>query len=329
MEKAQLVFIPLPVMGHIVSSVEVAKLLLTRDHRLSVTVLILNLSFVNSNQVHNYIESFEASSSTISNRLQFIVLPEEETELFNFTSSIEIQKPHVKEAVLKITQSKLIADSPAPRLAGFVIDMFCTTMIDVANDFGVPSYIFFTSGAAVLGLLLYVQKIHDEEKVDPIEFKNSDAELSVPSLVNPFPAKAMPSSLLSRQWLPVLLDNARRFGEARGIIVNTFVELESYAVESLKMSIYPVGPILNVGLDGRNTHQEIMQWLDDQPPSSVVFLCFGSQGSFGEDQVKELAYALERSRYRFLWSLRRPSPPVSYHLQVTMRIHRRSCLKDS
>ncbi|KAF2293821.1 hypothetical protein GH714_005019 [Hevea brasiliensis] len=281
MEKAQLVFIPLPVMGHIVSAVEVAKLLLTRDHRLSITVLILNLSFVNSNQVHNYIESFEASSSTISNRLQFIVLPEEETELFNFTSSIEIQKPHVKEAMLKITQSKLIADSPAPRLAGFVIDMFCTTMIDVANDFGVPSYIFFTSGAAVL----------------------------VPSLVNPFPAKAMPSSLLSRQWLPVLLDNARRFGEARGIIVNTFVELESYAVESLKMSIYPVGPILNVGLDGRNTHQEIMQWLDDQPPSSVVFLCFGSQGSFGEDQVKEIAYALERSRYRFLWSLRRPSPP--------------------
>ncbi|KAJ9174658.1 hypothetical protein P3X46_013279 [Hevea brasiliensis] len=281
MEKAQLVCIPLPLMGHIVSAVEVAKLLLTRDHRLSITVLILNLSFVNSNQVHNYIESFEASSSTISNRLQFIVLPEDETELFNFTSSIEIQKPHVKEAVLKITQSKLIADSPAPRLAG----------------------------AAVLGLLLYVQKIHDEEKVDPIEFKNSDAELSVPSLVKPFPAKAMPSSLLSRQWLPVLLDNARRFGEARGIIVNTFVELESYAVESLKMSIYPVGPILNVGLDGRNTHQEIMQWLDDQPPSSVVFLCFGSQGSFGEDQVKEIAYALECSRYRFLWSLRRPSPP--------------------
>ncbi|XP_058007059.1 anthocyanidin 3-O-glucosyltransferase 2-like isoform X3 [Hevea brasiliensis] len=268
MEKAQLVCIPLPLMGHIVSAVEVAKLLLTRDHRLSITVLILNLSFVNSNQ-----------------------------------------KPHVKEAVLKITQSKLIADSPAPRLAGFVIDMFCTTMIDVANDFGVPSFIFFTSGAAVLGLLLYVQKIHDEEKVDPIEFKNSDAELSVPSLVKPFPAKAMPSSLLSRQWLPVLLDNARRFGEARGIIVNTFVELESYAVESLKMSIYPVGPILNVGLDGRNTHQEIMQWLDDQPPSSVVFLCFGSQGSFGEDQVKEIAYALECSRYRFLWSLRRPSPP--------------------
>ncbi|CAH2068886.1 unnamed protein product [Thlaspi arvense] len=49
-----------------------------------------------------------------------------------------------------------------------------------------------------------------------------------------------------------------------------------------------------------------MTWLDDQPPSSVLFLCFGSRGSFEEDQVKEIAHALERAGHRFLWSLRRP-----------------------
>ncbi|KAF2309505.1 hypothetical protein GH714_003407 [Hevea brasiliensis] len=52
-----------------------------------------------------------------------------------------------------------------------------------------------------------------------------------------------------------------------------------------------------------------MQWLDDQPPLSVVFLCFGSKGSFRENQVKEIACALEHSGYRFLWSIRRPAPP--------------------
>ncbi|XP_031278140.1 UDP-glycosyltransferase 71A15-like isoform X2 [Pistacia vera] len=51
-----------------------------------------------------------------------------------------------------------------------------------------------------------------------------------------------------------------------------------------------------------------MEWLDDQPPSSVVFLCFGSMGSFDEDQVKEIACALEQSGHRFLWSLRQPPP---------------------
>ncbi|KAK4342404.1 hypothetical protein RND71_038220 [Anisodus tanguticus] len=51
-----------------------------------------------------------------------------------------------------------------------------------------------------------------------------------------------------------------------------------------------------------------MKWLDEQPNSSVVFLCFGSMGSFEEDQVKEIANALESSGYRFLWSLRQPPP---------------------
>lgn len=52
----------------------------------------------------------------------------------------------------------------------------------------------------------------------------------------------------------------------------------------------------------------IVEWLGEQPPSSVVFLCLGSRGSFGDDQVKEMSCALERGGHCFLWSLRLPSP---------------------
>ncbi|KAF2293820.1 hypothetical protein GH714_005018 [Hevea brasiliensis] len=269
MEKAQLVFVPAPGMGHIVSAVEVAKLLLTRCHQLSVTVLILNHSSINS-KVHSYIESQRASSSIVSTRLRFIDLPKDETELLSFFSFVNSQKSHVKEAVLKITQSDFVSSVDSPQLVGFVVDTLCASMIDVANEFGVPSYIFFSSGAAFLGFMLYVQKIYDEEKFDPTELKDSDAELQVLSLINPFPGRVMPSAMLSKDWFPSILDNIRRFREANGIIVNTFLELESYAIESLKMPpVYPVGPILDMGSDGRNTHKEIMRWLDDQPPSTV------------------------------------------------------------
>ncbi|KAF6136568.1 hypothetical protein GIB67_016024 [Kingdonia uniflora] len=53
-------------------------------------------------------------------------------------------------------------------------------------------------------------------------------------------------------------------------------------------------------------YEHIMKWLDEQPLSSVIFLCFGSKGSFSEPQVKEIAMGLERSEYRFLWALRQP-----------------------
>ncbi|KAG5252509.1 anthocyanidin O-glucosyltransferase [Salix suchowensis] len=75
----------------------------------------------------------------------------------------------------------------------------------------------------------------------------------------------------------------------------------------------PVGPMLNLNRDGdrdveSDKFKDIRQWLDDQPPFSVVYLCFGSRGSFGVDQVKEIACGLEQSGHRFLWSLRQPPP---------------------
>ncbi|KAL2316528.1 hypothetical protein Fmac_030404 [Flemingia macrophylla] len=77
------------------------------------------------------------------------------------------------------------------------------------------------------------------------------------------------------------------------------------------LPVYPVGPILNTHLEVEADSTHIFNWLDHQPPSSVVFLCFGSKGSFGEDQVREIARALEGTGARFLWSLRKPPPTGS------------------
>ncbi|GKD42200.1 hypothetical protein Tco_1266845 [Tanacetum coccineum] len=48
------------------------------------------------------------------------------------------------------------------------------------------------------------------------------------------------------------------------------------------------------------------RWLESQPKSSVLLLCFGSRGNFNREQVREIAIAIERSGYRFIWSLRQP-----------------------
>ena len=159
------------------------------------------------------------------------------------------------------------------------------------------------------------QFLHDYEGLDINEFKDSDAELEVPSFANSVPGKAFPSLMIDKEsgWAEMLLHHTRRFRNVKGILVNTFIELESHAIQSLSGStvpvLYPVGPILNtrMGSDGgQQDASAIISWLDDQPPSSVVFLCFGSMGSFGADQIKEIAHGLDHSWHRFLWSLRQP-----------------------
>ncbi|PWA59223.1 UDP-glycosyltransferase 71E1 [Artemisia annua] len=221
---------------------------------------------------------------------------------------------HNKIHVRNIVRENII-ESNSVRLVGFVLDMFCMTMVDVANEFGVPTYNYFTSSASMLGLMFDLQAKRDEEGNDVTELKDLGLELSIPSFVNPVPAKVLPELVLNKGGAKMFLDLAKRFRETKGIIINTFQELERHGVEYLLSSnanippLFPVGPILNLSKAKNDSITEvIMTWLNDQPESSVVFLCFGSMGSFSEKQVKEIAVALERSGHRFLWSLRRPQP---------------------
>ncbi|KAF8094071.1 hypothetical protein N665_0370s0007 [Sinapis alba] len=169
--------------------------------------------------------SFSSNTTSIiaasNTRLRYEVISGENqpTELTATDSHVQNLKPLVKNVVAELLEP---TRPDSPRLAGFVVDMYCTCMIDVANELGVPSYLFYTSNAGFLGLLLHMQFMYDS----------------------------------------------------------------------------------------RDDSTEILEWLDEQPASSVVFLCFGSMGGFSEEQAREIATALEASGHRFLWSLRRASQNV-------------------
>lgn len=313
MENTELLFIPGPGMGHLVSAVELGKLLINQDQNLSVVFLIINLSY--NTGVDAYIES---QSKDADSRIRFVSIPhkisssnDQEPEKSKSRDVIAFEMIHSSKPLVRDAVHGIISKSNSTRVvAGIIVDMFCIGMIDVANEFQLPSYIFFTSGAGFLGLLLHVQTLYDEYNKDITDSKDSDDELLVPSFINPVPAKVLPTTMLDKNGgSAAVFMTARRIREAKGIIVNTFRELESHAIETLSdhdakiPRIYPIGPIIN-----RNLKQddEIVSWLDDQPSCSVVFLCFGSYGSFNKDQVKEIAMALQRSGCRFLWSLKQP-----------------------
>ncbi|KAJ0478562.1 putative flavonol 3-O-glucosyltransferase [Helianthus annuus] len=314
-EVAELIFIPAPGVGHLKLTMEIAKLLVNRDQRLFITVLIIKpLSVTSGTAVAAYIESLAENNM---DHISFILLPQDETRPFHdpkdpSNSPIEFIKSHSKYVRNAVTDLK---SQPGSRwLAGFVVDMFCTSMIDVANEFDVPTFVFFTSNAAFLGFTLYIKTLCDDLNKDVVDLSNSGTEILVPSFVNPVPTKVFWSGVKTRSGLDFVQWFARKLGEAKGIIVNTFLDLETHAIESLSAytsipPLYPVGPILNLeggSGGGKPFDDDVVRWLDSQPSSSVVFLCFGTNGSFDEVQVKEIARGLEQSGYRFVWSLRRP-----------------------
>ncbi|XP_044507509.1 anthocyanidin 3-O-glucosyltransferase 2-like [Mangifera indica] len=319
MKKVDLVFIPGPGAGHLVPHVEFAKLLLDRDDRFLVTVLLMDSPFGTS-PTPAYTKLLGESSTSIRfinllPPLDFSPSQEVHKSFEKFMNEyIDCHKTCVKEAIMKHALSR----SNSGLLAGLVVDFLCTSMIDVGNELGVPSYLFSPSSAAAIGLLLYLPTRHDEVGREIEEF---DGDLVIPSYANPVPSSGLPEVLLNKRGgYTTFMNHGRRIKETKGIIVNTYEELESHAVKSLMNNfdgappVYTVGPLIDLKTQSEKLlfdvkeRDGIMKWLDDQPDSSVVFLCFGSQGSFGEEQIKEIAFGLEQSEVRFLWSMRKPPP---------------------
>lgn len=312
-----LVFIPWPLMGH-VQIVELAKIIVDREPGISVTVLLMQLPAYKDTVSSSFLNSLPAtgSTSTAASRLNFLELPpanptaewSSKTRGYFVHNHVQSQRSNVEDFV----------KSHKPNVVGFVVDMLCTGMIDVAEKFQLPSYVFFTSPASFLGSMIHFQTLQDEQMQDVTEWKNSNSLVLIPTFENPVPANVLSDVLVDKDlWLGRFLDYARGYRKAKAIIVNTFEELEAYALSSFSLSaaygrsivppVYSVGPILNRTPHPKDTDDCIIKWLDEQTSGSVLFLCFGSQGGLSKDQVKELSRGLERSGCRFLWSLRQIS----------------------
>ncbi|KAF3789195.1 UDP-glycosyltransferase [Nymphaea thermarum] len=167
---------------------------------------------------------------------------------------------------------------------------------------------------------------HSPQRENP-----GNTKLEVSKMLPVDPRDLLVPTLLDRKddehkWF---LYHCKRFPEARGILVNSFLDLEPSAFKALAggdclpggrtPALYAVGPMLGkpetVSGDGGSDHK-CLKWLDQQPDGSVVFLCFGSQGAFAAEQIKEIARGLELSGHRFLWSVLPPShrlPGFSVH----------------
>ncbi|KAL5580767.1 hypothetical protein UlMin_013209 [Ulmus minor] len=316
MENLELVFIPSPGVGHLVATIQLAKHLIHRHDRLSAKILCMK--FPSTPFADEYTKTLVVSESQI----QLVELPEADSpppeqfisKVKYIYAFIESYIPHVRNTLNNIILSTN-SNSDSPRVAGLVLSFFCLPMMEVANELGLPSYLTLASGTAFLSLMLSLPALHDKFSS---EFTDTvPDQVSLPGFPNPIPISVLPPRIFNMQddAHNVALELAPRFRNPKGVIVNSFVELESRIVNALSDGetppIYMVGPVLDLkGNSHPNLDQtrceNIMKWLDEQPPCSVLFLCFGSMGSFGASQVKEITIGLEHSGYRFLWSLNTP-----------------------
>ncbi|TMW86912.1 hypothetical protein EJD97_020717 [Solanum chilense] len=89
------------------------------------------------------------------------------------------------------------------------------------------------------------------------------------------------------------------------VIERKYIDLMEQAELSLNKKQWAIGPILPTKLDYISNKKDIcLDWLNKQPPRSVLYVSFGTTNSLSDRQIKELAMGLEQSKHRFIWVLR-------------------------
>jgi len=86
-------------------------------------------------------------------------------------------------------------------------------------------------------------------------------------------------------------------------LCNTAYNLEPAAF-SISPRFLPIGPLMTTDSNKSSLCQgdtTCLDWLDHQPPQSVIYVAFGSAGVIDDNQFKELGLGLDLLNKPFLW----------------------------
>ncbi|KAD5961680.1 hypothetical protein E3N88_13153 [Mikania micrantha] len=215
---------------------------------------------------------------------------------------------------------KDLVSAGAPPLC-VVADFFFGWSAEVSHDFGIFHVIF--SGAGGFGLACYFSAWIN------LPHKNStSSEFTLPDFpeAGKLQLTQLTPSLLAATgddpWSEFQKKNLPAWGDADGFLFNTIEKLDevglSYFRKKFRQPVWAIGPI-NSSLNGNKNYsgrEELVQFLNSKPASSVLYISFGSQNTITASQMMQLAKALDKSNKSFIWVVR---PPLGFDTNAEFR----------
>ncbi|XP_059298315.1 gallate 1-beta-glucosyltransferase 84A24-like [Lycium ferocissimum] len=236
-------------------------------------------------------------------------------------NDLDLYLQHLESVGKKVLPKMLEENKKQGRPVSCLINNpFIPWVSDVAESFGIPNAVLWVQSAASFSCYYHY---HHQLASFPTE--------SQPKLDVHLPA--MP--VLKHDEIPSFLHPASRYTMLRTailgqfkkmskpicILMDTFQELEHEVVDHLAKicPIKTIGPLFKypkLSEDFRGdlftAENSALHWLDSKPPSSVVYISFGSIVMLKQEQVDELAYGLLKSGLNFLWVVKLPIIGTDY-----------------
>lgn len=307
------VFLPFMAHGHMIPTLDMAKLFHSRGVK---TIIISTAEFADPIK--------KARESGLDIGLCILKFPPEGSDLPDTCVSFD----HVlayEDLLPKFVKALSMLQEPVEKLLEefrpncLVADMFLPWTTDSAAKLGIPRLVFH--GVSTFALCASEQM----KRHKPYENVSSDSE---PFLLPDLPhqlklvrTQVNPSEIEEKESAFSQLRVQMREAEKRsyGVLVNSFYELEPDYADHYKNVLgrkaWHIGPLLlhnkddvakvRRGKESAIDEHEVKAWLDSKKANSVVYVCFGTIASFTSAQLRETAIGLEASGQDFIWVVRR------------------------
>nr|AUR26624.1 UDP-glucosyltransferase 73A21 [Centella asiatica] len=308
-------FFPMLAHGHMIPTLDIAKLFASRGVHATIITTPLNAPV--------FTKAVEkASRSGLQMSLKIIKFPKVPGLPEGCESADQITNPQLFPNFF--TATMLLEEQLEQVLEEFrpdclVADMFFPWATDVAAKFGIPRLVFHGTSFFTLCAAEQVRLNKPHENL-----LNDWDPFVVPNL--PHEIKMTRSQLPPSERDGVQTEFTKMLSRAKeselksyGVIVNSFYELEpDYADHYrnvLKRKAWNIGPVslcnreveekAQRGKKAAIDQDECLKWLDSKNPKSVIYVCFGSVCSFPPSQLHEIALGLEASGQDFIWVVRK------------------------
>ncbi|XAR69479.1 Trans-zeatin O-beta-D-glucosyltransferase [Bertholletia excelsa] len=173
--------------------------------------------------------------------------------------------------------------------------LMASVVQDVASIPNAESYSFHSVSAFAM-FFFFWEALGRPIPVEPMILQD------LPSLDGCFSGEFI--KFIGEQHKQTKLVSGRLYNTTR-VLEGPFLDLlarEEISGMKKQWAIGPFNPV-TVKISPAQRHK-CLEWLDEQAPNSVIYVSFGTSTSFSDDQIKELAVGLQRSRQKFIWVLR-------------------------
>ncbi|GJN04354.1 hypothetical protein PR202_ga21897 [Eleusine coracana subsp. coracana] len=199
----------------------------------------------------------------------------------------------------------------AGRVSCVVADVDWFAPLATARELGVPALALMTSSAARFRVYLAFPLL-EERGYLPVQEANLDTPVDeLPPLLarDLYRVTDADGFCAYADLLSHMVEGIRR---SSGIIINTFDAIEGTHIEEIyrdiSIPVFAIGPlhVISPYVDSSLLIQDrsCLEWLDAQPPKSVVYVSLGSLVAIGARDLTELAYGLVDSKRPFLCVVR-------------------------